>query len=101
MNREEIIEQLTPEDNVIFLDPEVFDKGIIGITEDNCHLIYDFNKLVEALAEDYKQHPSEIDDEETDYETEAIEWLEVNTIPSLPYMDAEYRPIIMMPLEEA
>lgn len=40
----------------------------------------------------------EADDERTfeDFLSEACEWLDYNTLRSLPYMDSEHRPIIMI-----
>ena len=60
-------------DHIIVLEGNEFADGAIGITQDN-HLVYSYDKLVEALAEAYGG------------EEAAIEWLEYNTIRSLPYM---------------
>ena len=68
-------------DNYVrFVNPS-FDKAIIGVSHDN-RLIYDY----ELMIEDYmKQHNCDSE--------EAIEWIEFNTIRSLPYV--ENSPIIM------
>lgn len=70
------------EEEVLILDDHAYDKSVVGITEDG-RLIYDFNKMVEEFMED----------EQCD-ETEAIEWLEYNTLRALPYM-GERAPIII------
>jgi len=56
VTRDEIIDYFNIEEPVLFFDPaEVFDKGIIGISEDHCHIIYGYWALVTALAEDYER----------------------------------------------
>lgn len=68
---------------VIILDNHAYDKSIIGITDDG-RLVYSFDKMVEEYVED----------EGVDG-IEAMEWLEYNTIQSLPYM-GEHAPIVMI-----
>lgn len=70
------------EDGVILLDNHAYDKSIVGITEDG-RLVYNFEQMVEEFAED-----------EGCDETEALEWLEYNTLRALPYM-GEHAPIII------
>lgn len=70
------------EEEVLLLDDHAYDKSIIGITEDG-RILYDFEKMIQEFAED-----------EGCDETEAIEWLEYNTIRALPYM-GERAPIIV------
>lgn len=77
-----MIEDQGIEEEVLILDNHTYDKSVVGITEDG-RLIYDFNKMVEEFMED----------EQCD-ETEAIEWLEYNTLRALPYM-GERAPIII------
>lgn len=85
------------EDETIILEPqETFNKGLIGVTEDKCHLIYSYTKLTEAMAtEEFEKKES--DDERTfeDFLNEACEWIDYNTIRSVPYMNEKYRPIII------
>ena len=86
INIDDYIELLDEE--TILLEPRnVFDKGIIGYTEDRCHIVYSLELLVDALAESYTESENPTSD--------AIEWLDYNTIRSLPYMDNEHRPILM------
>lgn len=70
-------------DRIIVLEGDEFADGAVGLTEDN-RLVYSYEKLVESLAKEYGT------------ETDAIEWLEYNTIRSLPYMTSYGNvPIIM------
>ena len=100
MNEDELKEKLREwnvEDEIIILEPQKdFNKGIIGVTEDKCHLVYDFQKLVAGMAGESFMNKSN-DDERTfeDFLQEASEWVDYNTIRSLPYMNEKYRPIII------
>lgn len=67
----EIREQL-PEDALVF-DNASYDRSIIGVTLDG-RVIYDFDLMVNEFAEE----------NECEY-SEAVEWIEYNTIRSLPY----------------
>ena len=80
----ELISDYGYEDIIIFSNPD-YASAFIGISEDN-RAIYDYNKMIEFLVEE---------DEMTDIE--AIEFIEYNTIRSLPYF--ENAPIIMHSLE--
>ena len=64
-------------------EPEHYDEGIIGVTE-NGNVIYSY----ELLAESLMLH------DDWSYE-DAIEWLDYNTIRTIPYM-GEFQPIILM-----
>ena len=64
-------------------EPEHYDEGIIGITE-NGNVIYSY----ELLAESLMLH------DDWSYE-DAIEWLDYNTIRTIPYM-GEFQPIMLM-----
>lgn len=61
-------------EEAVFLNPDYLDPAIVGITHDT-RLIYDYNKLIECymLAEDWTME-------------EAIDWIDYNTIRSLPYI---------------
>lgn len=72
-----------------YFEPEnVFNNGIIGVSEDQKHLVYSYDKLVEALKESEPSWSTE----------DAIEWLEYNTIRTIPYL-GENRPIIVYPID--
>lgn len=62
-------------DRIIVLEGDEFADGAVGITDD-ARLVYSYEKLVESLAKEYGT------------ETDAIEWLEYNTLRSLPYMES-------------
>jgi hypothetical protein len=101
MNRKEIFEEWNVNENAIVLDPpSYFDKGLVGVTEDKQHLIYSYQKLTTGNATE-KFMNKESGDERNfeDFLSEACEWVDYNTIRSLPYMDSEYRPIIMIEFE--
>lgn len=77
------------EDSVVFTDP-YFCNSIVGITSEG-NVVYGYEKMVNELAEEYmKEGKSE--EEATE---EAIEWIEFNTLRSLPYIDSSKRPIII------
>lgn len=69
------------EEEIILIDG--FDEAIIGLSHD-CRLIYSYDLMVEQFARD--NGCSDLD---------AIEWIEYNTIPSLPYI-GQRAPIILM-----
>lgn len=77
-----MVEDQGIEEEVLILDNHAYDKSVVGITEDG-RLIYDFEQMIQEFMED----------EQCD-ETEAIEWLEYNTLRALPYM-GERAPIII------
>ena len=64
-----------------------YEDAIVGITTDN-KVVYSFSKMVDWLMKT----------ENFTYE-DAVEWIEYNTIRSLPYYVPE-APIIMYDLEE-
>lgn len=73
-----------PEDAIVF-DNMSYDSSIIGVTTDG-KVVYDYDKMIEELMQN----------EEWSYE-EAAEWINYNTIRSLPYA-GENAPIIMYKL---
>jgi len=98
MDRKDLCEVWKVDEKAIILDPpSYFDKGIIGVTEDKQHLIYSYQKLTHGNAsEEFAK--KEKDDERTfeDFLSESCEYVDYNTIRSLPYMNSEYRPIIII-----
>jgi hypothetical protein len=86
MTARERLSELGYEDVVIF-ENYSYDDALIGVTEDN-RAVYDFDKMVDWLCRT-----------EGFTVTEAIEWIEYNTIRALPYA-GEDAPIIMYRLEE-
>lgn len=73
-------------EDVQILDGYEYDDALIGVTSDG-RAVYEFEKMVECLMSKYGW--SDID---------AIEWIEYNTIRSLPYFGAK-APIIIYSLE--
>lgn len=69
------------EDAVVFDNPD-YDDAIIGVTDEG-QVIYDYDTMVKCLV-----------DKDGISETEAIEFIEYNTIRALPYA-GEKAPIIM------
>lgn len=82
------VQDMQFDEETLILENHDYDKSIVGITEDG-RLIYDFNKMVQEFMED----------EDCD-ETEAIEWLEYNTLRALPYM-GERAPIVVIENRES
>lgn len=66
------IRDLLPEDTLVF-DNMSYDNSIIGTTFDG-RAIYDYDLMVEEFMED----------ENCSFE-EAVDWVEYNTLRSLPY----------------
>lgn len=73
MNNRQTLVDLGYEDTIVFDNPS-FDTAIIGTTSDG-RAVYSFDKMVEELMET----------EEMEYD-EATEFIECNTIRSLPYI---------------
>ena len=64
-----------------------YDDALIGISHDD-RAIYDYDKMINCLVREHGFTYSE-----------AIEWIDYNTIRALPYMGPK-APIIMYSLEE-
>ena len=80
----EYLEAQGHEDTIFFENPS-FVKAITGIT-DKEQLIYDYNLMIEAAIE-----------EEGWTAEEAIEWIDYNTLRSIPYM-GQHHPIVSLPI---
>lgn len=81
MTAKEKLENAGYEDVVIFSDYS-YDDALIGVTTNN-QAVYDFDKMVEWLIAEHNFS-----------ETDAIEWIEYNTLRALPYMGSA-APIII------
>ena len=96
MSKDEFIEMYDIQDGTIILEPwEEYSPGIVGVV-DGCHIVYDYDRLVESLADSFAKDG----DDDEDYVTQAIEWIDYNTMRSIAYMDQEFRPYIMQAVEE-
>lgn len=73
-------------DDVVHFDGPEFDGGIVGVTTDG-RLVYSYEKLVESLAEANRWSRED-----------AIDWVEFNTIRSLPYIQGR-APVVMNDLD--
>lgn len=86
MTIRELICEMGYENSIVFDNPD-FDDAIIGITDDGS-VVYDYDKMVESLAK-----------QDNITELEAIEFIDYNTLRTIPYI-GEYAPIIMYRLGE-
>lgn len=84
MTVREIIEEAGYEDVIIF-ENFSYDDAFIGVSHDN-RAVYDYEQMVMWLME--KEGWSEED---------AVEWIEFNTIRSLPYL-GDSSPIVVYPI---
>ena len=82
MTREEIVDMFAIEEPVYFFEPEeLFNKGILGVSEDNKHIIYGYYSLAAVLAEDFEKDWKKEDhkgEEKPDFWYDAFEWLDEN-----------------------
>lgn len=69
------------EETLVFDNPD-FDEAIIGVTHDG-NAVYDYDKMVYCLMKEDKIS-----------EEEAVDFIDYNTIRSLPYA-GEYAPVIV------
>ena len=69
-------------EDVVILSNESYDDALVGISDDG-RAIYDYDLMIKWLM-----------DNEQWTDTEAIEWIEYNTIRALPYA-GEKAPIVM------
>jgi hypothetical protein len=88
---DEIIQYVSEEnpDALMFRDPDFYD-AIIGYYYNEMDLpvlVYQYDKMIESLAAEYP--------DSEDPHLDAIEWIDYNTIRTLPYMNAKGRPIII------
>ena len=88
---DEIISYVSEEnpEALMFRDPDFYD-AIIGYYFNDYDLpvlVYSYDKMVECLAAEYE-------DSEDPY-LDAIEFIDYNTMRTLPYMNAKGRPIII------
>lgn len=84
-SKRDILCEMGYDDAVVFDNPD-YDDAIIGVTDEG-RVVYDFDAMVKILVERDGMD-----------ETEAIEFIEYNTIRALPYA-GENPPIIMTQLQ--
>lgn len=73
-------------DGAVLFDNPSFDNSIIGISTNN-NIIYDLTSMVDELAED----------DNMSYE-EALEFIDYNTLRTIPYINEGSKPIVMTEL---
>ena len=69
------------EESIVFDNPS-YDDAIVGVTTDG-NVVYDFNLMVDSLM-----------NHEGMNESDAIEFIEYNTIRAIPYA-GEFAPVVM------
>lgn len=90
--KEELVKYLQdldlPQPSILFENPDYF-TAIIGVDLNTGSVIYDYNKMIEFLME--------TDDMDR---IEAIEFIEYNTVRSIPYFDGGVKPTINYSIED-
>ena len=81
----EYLEQRAASDTTFFINPS-FLSAIVGLTDDD-RLVYDYDKMIAAAIEENPDWTEE----------DAIEWIDFNTLRTVPYMGNK-APIIVFPL---
>jgi hypothetical protein len=74
-------------EDIVILENFSYDDAFIGVSHDD-RAVYDYDKMVKWLI-----------DTQGFSETDAIEWIDYNTIRALPYF-GEKAPIILYRVEE-
>ena len=82
MSANKEIRDLLPDDSILF-DNVSYDNSIIGTTFDG-KAIYDYDLMIVELMQD-----------DNISEADAIDWIEYNTLRSLPYA-GDKAPLVMM-----
>lgn len=89
MTRDELCDLLVGlgyEDSILFENPSYL-GAFIGVS-DTGRICYDYEKMIECLIEE---------SDDMTYE-EAVEFIDYNTVRSLPYWPSDKRPIIVYPI---
>lgn len=87
MSFEELYDFGFVDDEAVVLEPrEIFNKALVGVSVDGCHLIYDYGLAAEALK------AANSDDFDLQ---DARDYLEYNTLRALAYVPEEVRPVVI------
>lgn len=88
MNQEirDLVSEMGNEETLVFDNPD-YDEAIIGVTHDG-RAVYDFHEMVNCLIKDEAMN-----------ECDAVDFIDYNTIRSLPYA-GEYAPVIIYMLDK-
>jgi hypothetical protein len=82
---DEFVEENWPDEEILLFggeDGDPYDKGFVGIGFKQYKgpvAVYDRERCIDALAEDFSKNDSEYVDEDTDPHTEAAEFFSFNT----------------------
>ena len=92
MNKDDFIQKNKLIDGCIILEPwDIFSKAIVNVI-DNRHIVYDYDKLVESIADSYRDEHN--DGEEYDVYEQAMDWVDYNTIRTISFLSRSFRPYI-------
>lgn len=84
----EFITEMELEDCLYFSEEETI-SAIIGFEDAERCLVYDYDKLIASFVEHFRKYDKEKKTDDELYET-ALEWVEYNTIRSLPYKESDF-----------
>ena len=87
MSNRDILVNMGFEDSIVFENPD-FDDAIIGVDVNDDRVVYDYEKMVEVLAE---QDGIPIE--------ESADFIGYNTLRAIPYMGPK-APIVIRKLED-
>lgn len=74
--------------DVVVLEGPEFDDGIVGVTQDG-RVAYSYGRLVDALMQSHGWD-----------ETDAVDWIEFDTLRSLPYL-GDRAPVVLTDIDLA
>lgn len=75
------------EEDIVLFENYSYQSAFVGVTHDG-RAVYDFEKMVEYL----------INEKGFEDELAATEWIEYNTLRSIPYAE-EKAPVVVFPIE--
>lgn len=75
---------------IIVLEPGYFDNGVkrFGKKKDGYAVVYDFDMLIEAISNEYIKNPPNKNYTIEDARSDAVEWIDFNTLRGIPYMSS-------------
>ena len=85
-------------DSLLFTDHS-YDNSIMGVTADG-HFVYDYDKMVAEYVEDEKDYLLDQEEDETDLLLDAEDWIQYNTLRSLPYAHGK-APVVINYVEDS
>ena len=94
------------DDDLVVFSEEFYGPAIIGTTHSN-RVVYDYDEMIDALAREYAKGDGKVlndlgDDEQYEYIQQAQEWIDYNTIRSLPchIMGDKPMPIVIQDIRD-